>query len=332
MEIMTKSQNASVRLVPHKVVALIYDGLTTFEFGIVAEIFGLPRPELGRDLYDFRSVALESGSLRAAGGLLVKATDNMSILGSAETIIVPGWRGKDSEVPEIFRKTLQAAYLRGTRIMSICSGVYVLAAAGLLDGKTVTTHWRYVKDFKNKFPNVILKPNELYIQDENILTSAGSSAGIDACLHMVRMDYGATIANSVARRLVMHAHRQGDQAQYIEQPVPTSGGDHRLSLLMENLRLELDKVYSITSLAASTGMSVRTFQRRFVAFTGMAPMKWLTLERLSQARIFLETTSLSVDEISDKLGFGNAETLRYQFRKTLDISPSNYRKRFRCSI
>lgn len=314
---------------PIKVAALIFDGLPMFEFGIVAEIFGLPRPELGVPLYDFRTVSLEPGPLRASGGLRVEPTDEVSVLKTADTLVLPGWRGKDAVVPDAYIEALRAADKRGARIVSICSGVYVLAASGLLAGKSATTHWRYVQDFSQKFPNVSLKPNALYVESGNIISSAGSSAGIDACLHIVRRDYGAAIANSVARRLVMHSHRQGDQAQYIEQPIPTSGSDHRISALLNQLRSNLSAQHTIGSMASSTGMTARTFQRRFTALTGLPPMKWIMRERVSQARELLETTHLSVDEISAQLGFGDTGVLRYHFRRALDISPGHYRKRFK---
>ncbi|MEH6477755.1 MAG: DJ-1/PfpI family protein, partial [Sneathiella sp.] len=188
-----------------KVVALVYSGLCSFEFGIVAEIFGLDRPEIEGPWYTFQSVALEKGPLLAAGGLEFSATGSEKDLEDAEIIVVPGWRGKDETVPSSMCQALRAAHERGTRIVSICSGIYVLAAAGLLVGRKVTTHWKYVSDFSDKYPEAILASDSLYVDGDDIMTSAGSSAGIDLCLHIVRKDYGAQIANSVARRLVMHA-------------------------------------------------------------------------------------------------------------------------------
>ncbi len=313
---------------PHRVVALIYDGLCAFEFGIVAEIFGLSRPELGAALYDFQSVALEPGPLRLSGGLTVNASGSMAALSAAETLIIPGWRGKEAVVPETICSAIQAAHARGARILTICSGVYPLAAAGLLDGKTATTHWRYAADLAAKYPNITVKANALYVEDGAIITSAGSSAGIDACLHLVRQDYGDEIANSVARRLVMHAHRQGDQAQYIERPVPKTHEAHRLSTLLDDIRKRLGETHSVKSMSEQAGMSPRTFQRRFAKLTGLSPKKWVISERLHQARLLLETTGLPIDDISVNIGFHNTESLRYHFRQSLDISPMSYRKRF----
>ena len=311
-----------------RVAALVYEGLCTFEYGIAAEVFGLPRPELGGDLYRFTSVALDGKPVRATGGLIVTATGSRADLERADIVIVPGWRGKDAPVPENLCDEIRAAHDRGARIVSICSGVYVLAAAGLLVGRRVTTHWRYSKHFETKFPDAIVQPNELYVDEGDIVTSAGSSAGIDACLHVVRSDYGAKIANSVARRLVMHAHRQGGQAQFIEQPVPKLTGNHRLSEMMDKVRGKLANTHQIASMAELAGMSSRTFQRRFLAFTGLPAMQWLTQERISHACQQLEVTDLSIETVSQNAGFGNAETLRYHFRQVLSVSPVEYRKRF----
>ncbi len=311
-----------------KVVALVYDGLCTFEYGIAAEVFGLSRPELGRQIYQFSSVALESKSMQAAGGLTVKATGTLADLKAAHTIVIPGWRGKDEPVPAVFCHQLQQAYRRGARLLSICSGGYVLAAAGLLEQKKVTTHWRYAEHMKSAYPNIVLQQNHLYVDCENIVTSAGSSAGIDACLYLVRCDYGAKIANSVARRLVMHSHRQGNQIQFIDQPVPKSDEDDRLSALMQTLRSDLASPHHISALAKSVSMSTRTFQRRFLSLTGIPVMKWLTQERILRACQLLESTDLSIDVISEQVGFKGSDSMRYHFRESLALSPAEYRRRF----
>lgn len=315
-------------LKPRSVVALVYDELCTFEFGIVAEVFGLKRPEVGPEWYTFKSVAVEHGPLMAAGGLTFTPTGTLEDFETAETIIIPGWRGKDEPVPKSTIKALQEAHARGARLVTICSGVYVLATAGLLTDATVTTHWRYVEDFKQKFPNIQIEPDSLYVEDGTILTSAGSSAGIDLCLHIVRQDFGAKIANSVARRLVMHAHRQGGQTQYIEQPLPRHHEADRLSATLEHIQIHISKPHSISTLAKQAGMSTRTFQRRFSAFTGLPIAQWVTQERLTKARDLLETTQATLDDISETVGFKTAETLRYHFRKKFNISPGQYRARF----
>ena len=325
---MTKRLASTSPHEPPRVAALVYDGLCTFEFGIVSEVFGLPRPELGRELYRFTSVAVEEGPIRAAGGLHVSATGTRRDLRRADIVVVPGWRGKEAPVPPAICEEIDRAHKRGARLLSVCSGVFVLAAAGVLAGRRATTHWRYAQALSKAYPDVTVETDRLYVEDGSIISSAGSSAGIDACLHIVREDYGAKIANSVARRLVMHAHRQGGQAQFIEQPLPKAGNEHRLSVMMDQVRSDLARAHSISTMAGLAAMSPRTFQRRFFGFTGMPAMQWLTQERVARACELLETTDLSADSVSQVVGLGSSETLRYHFRKSLGLSPLEYRKRF----
>jgi len=327
--VQSRSQRSTDTQSALSVVALVYDGLCTFEYGIAAEVFGLTRPELERTLYRFSSVAIENKALRAAGGLIVKGTGTTDDLQSAHTLVIPGWRGKDEPVPKSLCNIVQQAYDRGIRLLSICSGSYVLAASGLLNNKKATTHWQYVEDFKLKFPHIIVEENALYVDEGNLITSAGSAAGIDACLHIVRSDYGAEIANKVARRLVMHSHRQGSQAQFIEQPVPASFNNQRMTQLMDEVRRSLAHSHSLESMAKMAQMSNRTFQRRFAALTGMPAKQWLTQERIWRACLLLETTELSIDQISHMVGFGQTDAMRYHFRQTIEVSPNDYRKRFK---
>src|SRR6476620_2190492 len=204
-----------------RVVALAYDRMATFEFGIVVEVFGLPRPEIERPWYRFEVCALDRGPLRATGGVTLRARAGLRALSRAGTIVIPGWRDPEERPPEPLLKAVRAAHARGARLLTICSGVFVLAAAGLLDGRRATTHWRYVERLRALHPLVRVEPDVLYVDEGSILTSAGSAAGIDLCLHVVRRDYGAEIANQVARRLVVSPHRDGGQSQYIPAPVGT---------------------------------------------------------------------------------------------------------------
>lgn len=313
---------------PIHVAALIYDGLCEFEYGIVAEIFGLARPELGAPLYTFQPVAIEIGPLRSRAGLTVSAPDGLDSLKTADLIIIPGWRGGDAPVPPRAIAALQKAYQEGRAFLTICSGVYVLAEAGLLDGRHVTTHWRYADDFAARYPNVGLKTEALYQQDGPFLTSAGSAAGLDACLHRVRMDYGAKIANNIARRLVMHAHREGGQAQFIERPLPKDAASDRLAQLLTEIRTGPQKDWSIDHMAKAAGLSPRTLQRRFVELTGSSPRQWLTGLRLDQACHLLESTALPIDHIARKVGFRDRDGLHYHFVRRFDLTPSSYRARF----
>ncbi len=211
------------RLANPVVVVVAYDGLCTFEFGCAVEIFGLPRPELGENWYRFAVASADPGALRATGGVQVTADGGLNLLATAGTVIVPGWRGVDAPVPEALIAALRGAHAAGARILSLCSGAFVLAAAGLLDDRNATTHWRYANQLVERYPRVRFVPDVLYVDDGLILTAAGSAAGLDLCLHVVRRDWGSEIANQVARRLVLPAHRQGGQAQYVENPVRGSG-------------------------------------------------------------------------------------------------------------
>lgn len=311
------------------VVALAYDRLCTFEFGIATEVFGLPRPEMGPDWYRFAVCAIEPGPLRATGGFKVMADGGLELLDEAGTIVIPGWRGALSEpVPAVLIEALRKAHARGARLMSICSGVFVLAAAGLLSGKRATTHWHNVEQLCEAYPDIRVAPNVLYVDEGSVLTSAGSAAGIDLCLHVVRHDFGAEIANRLARRLVVPPHREGGQAQFVERPVPPPREGVRFGPLFDRMRARLAEAQPVDSMAAQAGMSRRTFLRRFKAATGLPPGEWLLAERLLRARELLETTVISIDEIAAAVGLGSAAALRRHFRARLGTSPAAYRGRF----
>ncbi|WP_042442823.1 transcriptional regulator FtrA [Azospirillum sp. B510] len=320
------------KALPPLAVALAYDGLCTFEFGVAVEVFGLPRPELGPDWYRFAVAALESGPLRAVGGIRVVADGGLDLIEQADIIVVPGWRGAGEPVPAPLVAALRRAVARGARILSICSGAFVLAAAGLLNGRRATTHWRYADTLRDLYPDIRVIPDVLYVDEGNILTSAGSAAGIDLCLHLVRRDFGPEAANSIARRLVVQPHREGGQAQFIEAPVPIAREGTRLAPLLDHLRERLAEKHSLTGMASRTGMSLRTFLRRFQAMTGTSPGDWLLTERLNRARELLECGNLPVEEVASRTGFGSAATLRHHFRRRLGLSPATYRARFRRGV
>ncbi|PKA41390.1 transcriptional regulator FtrA [Rhizobium sullae] len=313
---------------PH-VVVLAYDGLCTFEFGIAFEVFGLPRPEMGEGWYRYSVCGIEPGPLRAAGGLSVSVDRGLEVLAEADLIVVPGWRAIDASVPDPLILALRTAHRRGARVMSLCSGVAVLAAAGLLTGRRVTTHWRYVASLAARYPEVTFDASVLYIDEGSILTAAGSAAGIDLCLHVVRGDFGAEASNSVARRLVLPPHREGGQAQFISTPVLEEREGIRLGPLLEWMREQLDVEQPISLLAQKAGMSLRTFQRRFEKTTGLSVGEWLLKERLRHARDLLEKElAASLDDIATASGFGTLATMRHHFRKRLGTSPSAYRRSF----
>ncbi|WP_432807256.1 transcriptional regulator FtrA [Microvirga terrae] len=319
-----------VNIMPNRfVVALAYDRLSTFEFGIAVEIFGLPRPEMGPDWYRFAVCAIEPGPLRAVGGFQITADGGLELLDEADTIVIPGWRGAHAEpVPPALVEALRLAHERGARLMSICSGVFALAATGLLSGRRATTHWHHVENLSRLYPDVIVEPDVLYVDEGRVLTSAGSAAGIDLCLHVVRTDFGPEIANRLARRLVVPPHREGGQAQFIERPVPPAREGLRFAPLFDRMRARLGEEQPVARLAAEAGMSVRTFLRRFKAATGLPPGEWLLAERLARARELLESTGWSIEDIAGATGFGSAATLRHHFRTRLGTSPAAYRSRF----
>ncbi|MCF8207573.1 MAG: transcriptional regulator FtrA [Methylotenera sp.] len=309
------------------VVAPVYDGLCTFEFAIAAEIFGLARPEMGPGWYRFRSAAIEPGVLRAHGGLQVTSDGGPELLEEADLIVVAGWKGADAPVPQALVNQLRAAWARGARLASICSGAFVLAATGLLDGRRAATHWRYAERLKARHPAIEVDAQVLYVEEDRVLTSAGSAAGIDLMLHLVRGDFGIEAANSVARRLVMPAHRSGGQAQFIERPLPADR-DHRLAHLLERVRAELRANWTVERMAAAAAMSPRTFLRRFTEATAQPPGEWLIAERVAEARRLLEASALPVERVAAEAGFGSVQALRHHFQARLGLSPRDYRASF----
>lgn len=316
------------QLSPPQVVVLAYDGLCTFEFGVAVEVFGLPRPEMGDTWYRFAVAAVDEGELRATGGIRILADGDLRLLEHADLIVVPGWRGVDSPVPEALCNALRQASARGCQVMSICSGVFVLAASGLLDGRRATTHWRYIETLKTRFPAIDVVEDVLYQDEGDILSSAGSAAGIDLCLHVVRRDYGMEAANRVAHRLVIPPHRDGSQTQQLSRPVAQLRESQRFGKLFDYLHQHLAQSHSVDSLSQRVGMSQRTFLRRFQDATGTTPARWLLNERLLRAKDYLENSRLSIDSIAEQTGFGQAATLRHHFRQHFALSPAQYRKQF----
>ncbi|KUJ70042.1 AraC family transcriptional regulator [Streptomyces albus subsp. albus] len=317
---------------PHRVVVLALAGVIPFELGIPYRIFGMARSPEGRALYEVRTCALEAGPLRTDADFEIGVDHGPEALAEADTVVVPA-SYEPGPVYEAGRLTeplaAALALIRpGTRVMSICTGSYVLAAAGLLDGRPATTHWHHTDHFQRLFPSVRVDPDVLFIDDGDVLTSAGVASGIDLCLHVVRRDHGAAVANDVARRSVVPPHRDGGQAQFIHRPVPEPQLATTTTARAWALG-RLDQPISLRQLANQESMSIRTFTRRFREEVGVSPGQWLVRQRVERARHLLETTELSVDQVARDAGFGTAASMRQHLQTALGVSPTAYRRTFR---
>lgn len=312
------------------VVCLISDELLAFEFGIAYEVFGLPRPESWDDWYRFGCAAVRPGRIRSSGGLPVYIEQGLEALKEADLIVIPGWPDIDSPIEQCVVEAVRQAHRHGARVASLCSGVVVLAEAGLLDSGKATTHWRFIDRIASRFPRVDFDPDVLYVDRGTILTAAGSAAGMDLCIHIVRQDFGVEKANIVARGLIMPPHREGGQSQFIPQPVPRAYEATRIGAVVEHMRQNLGDSHPVKDLAKLAGMSLRTFQRRFEALTGLPPSTWLMRKRLRVACELLECTTVhGLEEIALLSGFGSLPTMRHHFRKMLKTSPRSYRQVYR---
>lgn len=317
---------------PHRLALVAYDGLRSFEYAIAADLFGLPRPYLGVDWYDTVVVSPDRGPLRGAGGLCVRPDAPFEAIHEADTIVVPGWRSVDEPPPARLTRALQAAAGRGARVMSLCSGAFALGAAGLLDGRRATTHWLFADAFRARFPLAQFEPDVLYVDEGPVITSAGSAAGLDACLHLVRRDFGAAAANTVARRMVAPPHREGGQAQYVEAPVRTRSGGKPIGRAMDWARANLHEPIAVQDLAERSAMSPRSFLRHFQAAVGMPPNSWLQQQRIARARQLLEASALPLPELAAQCGYESPETFRAAFRRFVGVAPASYRARFSRSM
>ena len=308
---------------PHRVVALVAAEVVAFDLAIPAQVFGR---EPG--LYDWAVCAARPGPVPAETGFDVLVPHGLEALAAAGTVVVPGIGDGAWPLDLEPLAALRAAAARGARIASICTGAFVLAAAGLLDGRRATTHWRYAARLAREFPAVTVDPDVLYVDDGDVLTSAGVAAGVDLCLHIVRSDFGAEAANAIARRMVVAPHRDGGQAQYVERPLPASAGDG-LAPTRAWMQERLAEPISVERMARHAGYSPRSFARRFRAETGTTPLQWLIGVRVAEARRLLEATDLPVEAVAARAGFGTAVGLRQHFARTLSTSPTAYRRAFR---
>ena len=313
------------------VACVVLPGFAPFEFGLACEAFGLDRSDDGIPNFDFRIVTPEPGIVPSNLGFSLNVEDDLSFADEADLVVITpiprdAWVTVDERVTDVVRR----AVARGAWLLTVCSGSFVVAAAGVLNGRRATTHWRYADTMASMYPEIDVDPNVLYVQDGRIITSAGTAAGLDACLHLLRIELGAEMANTIARRMVVPPQRDGGQAQFIQAPLPVSTS---LSLApvtdwaLENLRLEL----SVDQLAARAHMSPRTFARRFKADFGTTPAAWLARQRILHAQRLLERTELGLDAVAYECGFGSAAVLRQNFTRTLGTTPTAYRARFACA-
>jgi transcriptional regulator GlxA family with amidase domain len=312
------------------VAAVVDQGALTFDLAIPCEVFGLDRSELASPWYEFLVVAAGQRRVRTQTGFTIEAPHGLAALDRADTIIVPGWASPEVAPNAKLVAALERAHRRQARIVSICTGAFVLAAAGLLDGRRATTHWLYADALQERYPRVQVDPSVLYVVDDTIMTSAGTAAGIDLCLHIVACDHGADVAASVARRLVMPLYRSGGQAQYVDAPVPPTRGDEMNELLAWAVPRVPSRL-SVNDLARHAAVSHRTLTRRFRQATGLAPGEWLQGERLRLARRLLETSDDPIERVADKAGYETTVAMRAQFARDLRTSPSAYRKTFRAA-
>lgn len=312
---------------PNNLVAVVaFDRISPFHLSVPSVVFG--DALLGAPQLDVRVCAAEPGPLRTTAGFDLTVHHGLEAVADADTVIVPSWRDHAERPPAALLDAIAAAHARGAQVVGLCLGAYLLAEAGLLDDRRATTHWAYARDFAERYPKVLLDPDVLYVDDGNLLTSAGTAAGIDCCLHLLRARHGAELANSVARRLVVAPHRQGGQAQFIEQPLPAGPGDPHLAGLIDWVRANLHLPHSLNSLAEKAHMSRRTFTRHFRILTGTTVGYWLLGERLAFAQRLLESTEHSVEGIAARAGFGSPVSLRHHFRHSLGVSPSAWRSTF----
>jgi transcriptional regulator GlxA family with amidase domain len=315
----------------HRVAVLVFPPVSVFELAVACEVFGIDRQEMGVPSYDVRVCSYDEPPFTTNGaGFTIDTPHRLETLAWADTIIVPGWPSpKKGLPPPDVCDALRRAHRRGVRFASLCSGAYVLAAAGLLDGARATTHWMYADDFARRFPQIDVDPGVLYVGHGQVWTSAGTAAAIDLCLHFVRMDHGAEVANVVARRMVVPAHRDGGQAQYVQAPVPETCSDDDLAVTLDWAVQHLDRELGVEDLARRARMSPRTFARRFKLATGTTPLQWLLTQRVVLAQRLLEGTDLPIETVAGRCGFGSAATLRQHFGRVVGTSPVAYRQTFR---
>ncbi len=310
-----------------RVAAIAVPGVSAFELGLVCEVFGIDRTDTGGPAFEFTLCTPEPGPVAMEPGLRLDVRADLSAAADADLVIALPYKAP-APLPAAVAEALRAAHERGAWVMSVCSGTFALGEAGLLDGRRCTTHWMYADELARRYPTAEVDPAVLYVEDRGVISSAGTAAGIDACLHLVRRELGAQHAAVIARRMVVPPHRDGGQAQYVDTPLPCDADT--LAPLLAWMAEHLDAELTVPELAARALMSERTFARRFRAETGTTPAAWVTRQRLVRAQELLERTNAGVDEVARLSGFGSAAILRHHFGRVLGTSPQAYRRQFAC--
>lgn len=314
---------------PIRVAVLAFEGVSLFHLSVPGMVFGIKPAPSGLPPYEVRYCAPTPGRIRSDQGMEIEVPDGLEVMAKADIVIVPAWSHPEHVAPIALTDALQQANASGAQVVGLCLGAFVLGDAGLLDGRRATTHWACRELFAQRFPKADFHPDVLYVDDGDVITSAGTVAAIDCCLNLVRQRHGADVANRVARLLVTPPHRQGGQAQYIEQPVPILPSESRLPGVLQWAREHLSEPLSLDVLADIARMSRRTFTRRFREATGTTVVKWLTFERIARAQQLLETTDMPIERVAAEVGFGTALSLRQYFSNQVRTSPSSYRRAFR---
>ncbi|MER8549549.1 helix-turn-helix domain-containing protein [Mesorhizobium sp. M0684] len=310
------------------VAAIAFDGISPFHLSVPCLVFGADRTELGLPRFDFRVCAIEDGPIRTDAGLTISVPHGLSALDDADIVIVPSWKDLGSSPPAALIDALLGAHERGALIVGLCLGTFAVAATGLLSGRRAATHWAYADQLQELYPDILVEPEVLYIDNGDVVTSAGVAAGLDCCLHVVRARYGAEAALRLARQIVLSPHRQGGQAQFIERPIARTGNADRFTQALEAVRKTLGDPHSLDSVAGLAGLTRRTFTRRFQKTIGTSFGDWLTDQRVQLAQRLLEATEKSMDTVAFEAGFGSATSLRQHFAARLRTSPAQYRREF----
>ncbi|MFK3820885.1 GlxA family transcriptional regulator [Pseudomonas yamanorum] len=310
------------------VAVIAFNRISPFHLSVPCLVFGKDRRVGDSPWFDLVVCAGEEGVLVTNAGFAIHCDNGLDQVAGADIVIVPSWRDVTETPPTALLETLQAAYARGALVVGLCLGAFVLAHAGLLSDKRATTHWAWAAHLARDFPRIEVDPKVLYVEVEQILTSAGVAAGLDCCIHIVRRIYGRGVANALARQLLVSPHRDGGQAQFISQPVPQGASDQRLGQLLDWLRANLGQPLSIDQVATRLAMSRRSFTRHFKQLTGSTFGKWLTNERIKAAQLQLETTDHSIETIAGTCGFGTSLSLRQHFFSIVGVSPTTYRKAY----